>query len=389
MHPTSVGCVVNGIKVIAFGVKPENTMTDKKPLILDLNIPYCVAPEKYTSRMQLTGSNEEKNACLMAMMRELSAWEGQLEDYEIYAIRLGGGSATVMKPDLLGSLLAGARKLLPVAKGAEVSFDAHPLTIGTPSLTGIAAGHPNRAELYIHSQMDSELQTLGCSFSAQNIQNSLLFFNRFHMKNIGLSISYGIPGQTGHSWNYTLMNSMNVDPAHITVNPLGVRIGEDIPSEEERFAMFETAHNKLTEKGYNHYGKGFFAKPGYEHTFELYANNACEILGIGPNARTFMDGYLTRNTNNVMLYMQHAGDFEKQTADVLEYDAAAMQDYYISRRIGMTLGLSRADFEKRFGAALSAEQENALSALCESGLLTQTEGGYVPTLRGLFRACEG
>ena len=363
-------------------------MTDKKPLILDLNIPYCVAPEKYSSRMQLTGSNEEKNACLMAMMRELSAWEGQLEDYEIYAIRLGGGSATVMKPDLLGTLLAGARKILPVAKGAEMSFDAHPLTIGTPSLTGIAAGHPNRAELYIHSQMDSELQTLGCSFSAQNIRNALLFFNRFHMNNVGLSLSYGIPGQTEHSWNYTLMNSMNVDPAHITVNPLGVRTGEDMPSEEERFAMYETAHRKLTEKGFNHYGKGLFAKPGYEHTFELYANNGCEILGIGPNARTFMDGYLTRNTNNVMVYMQHAGDFEKQTAEVYEYDAAAMQEYYISRRIGMTLGLNRNDFENRFETALSEAQKTRLRELCRDGYLTENENGFVPTVKGLFRACE-
>lgn len=49
-----------------------------------------------------------------------------------------------MSPDLLGDLLDTARHHLPVAPMAEVSVDALPNTIGTPSLTGVAAGHPTR-----------------------------------------------------------------------------------------------------------------------------------------------------------------------------------------------------------------------------------------------------
>ena len=81
-----------------------------KPLVLDLHIPYCIRPENYLAHFNAVGSNAEKNAYMDALKREVLSYEGELDGYEIRAVHLSGGSASVMAPDLLGDVLRTGRR---------------------------------------------------------------------------------------------------------------------------------------------------------------------------------------------------------------------------------------------------------------------------------------
>ena len=100
-----------------------------KPLVLDLHIPYCIRPENYLAHFNAVGSNAEKNAYMDALKREVLSYEGELDGYEIRAVHLSGGSASVMAPDLLGDVLRTVRTHLPVAQGEERRLFA-PLAAG-------------------------------------------------------------------------------------------------------------------------------------------------------------------------------------------------------------------------------------------------------------------
>lgn len=204
-----------------------------KPLVLDLHIPYCIRPENYLAHFNAVGSNAEKNAYMDALKREVLSYEGELDGYEIRAVHLSGGCASVMAPDLLGDVLRTVRTHLPVAQGAEVSYDSLPVTIGTPSLTGIASGHPNRTELMIRSDNDAELKALGCTHNAQHIRNAMLFLAKFHLNNVGLTLNYGIPGQTMQSWHNSLHAAVIMQAGHITAEPLAVTDAEGMPNAAE------------------------------------------------------------------------------------------------------------------------------------------------------------
>ena len=82
-----------------------------KPLVLDLHIPYCIRPENYLAHFNAVGSNAEKNAYMDALKREVLSYEGELDGYEIRAVHLSGGSASVMAPDLLGDVLRTVRTI--------------------------------------------------------------------------------------------------------------------------------------------------------------------------------------------------------------------------------------------------------------------------------------
>lgn len=356
-----------------------------KPLILDLHIPYCIHPERYLNHFNAVGTNEEKNRYLAALKREVLSYEGELDDFEIRAVRLSGGSASVMSPDLLGDLLTTVRRHLPLAHGAEVSYDALPVTIGTPSLTGIASGHPNRAELMMRSENDQELRALGCSHTMQQVRNAMLFFAKFHLNNIGLTVNYGIPGQTAQSWHNTLHACAIMQPGHISTLPLDVTGKEGMPTAGEQYAMFCHGAEFLQQQGYKMYAAGRFCRPGYEYRFEALALNGDEVLGLGVNGGSYLDDCAVRNTNNLALYIKNAGDFEKLTAEVVRLDRPTQMFRYAMGRMRMSDGLVKSLFEARFGTAVPAELQDRLNRAVESGLAEYTAEGWKPTLRGLFQ----
>ena len=321
-----------------------------KPLVLDLHIPYCIRPENYLAHFNAVGSNAEKNAYMDALKREVLSYEGELDGYEIRAVHLSGGSASVMAPDLLGDVLRTVRTHLPVAQGAEVSYDSLPVTIGTPSLTGIASGHPNRTELMMRSDNDAELKALGCTHNAQHIRNAMLFLAKFHLNNVGLTLNYGIPGQTMQSWHNSLHAAVIMQAGHITAEPLAVTDAEGMPNAAERFEMFRYACEYLPENGY-----------------KMYA------------------AYAVRNTNSLKLYIKNAGDFEKLTAQAAQLDENALMLRYLRGRMKLNDGVVEPLFRERFGQELPQEFSTLLDKAVENGLAQRTADGWMPTLEGLFR----
>lgn len=357
---------------------------DRQPLLVELYIPYCIREEPLRRKLQLVGSNAEKNAYMKALRQELLSWEGELDGYEVPALRLSGGSATVMSPDLLGDLLRTAREILPLTHGAEISVDAQPLTIGTPALTGLAAGRPNRMELMMRSGSDEELRALGCAHTVQQLNNAILFFNRFHLNNYGLTIDLGIPGQTEQSWHNTLHACAIYHPAHIRLQTPEIRDADGMPEEETRFAWYRHACEYLEENGYLRYTAGDFCLPQHACRYTLAELDAPARLSLGLGAVSFLDGYLTRNTNNPAIYLAHAGDYEKTTAEALSADADWQMREYAARRLYSPEGLSCAAFTARFGRPLPEALEDELLGRAEQGLLERTANGFRPSERGLF-----
>ena len=91
-----------------------------KPLVLDLHIPYCIRPENYLAHFNAVGSNAEKKTPIWTPSSgRCSPMRGELDGYEIRAVHLSGGSASVMAPDLLGDVLRTVRTHLPVAQGGR------------------------------------------------------------------------------------------------------------------------------------------------------------------------------------------------------------------------------------------------------------------------------
>lgn len=361
-----------------------NNSESNNKIIVDLHIPYCIQPEKYLNRYFAVGTNAEKNSYMEAITREAAAYADDLKNYTVAAVRLSGGAATVMAPDRLGHLLSIVRRSFPMRRGAQISFDAAPMTIGTPALTGIGAGRPNRAELMMRSSDDRELEALNCSFRMAQVNSAILFFNRFRLNNYGITINYGIPGQTPVSWSNTLKAVAIYRPAHVKVQPLDVTDAPDMPDEDVRYAMYETACEYLKGEGYQHYTTDCFCLAHHEDMFEVERLNGCSVAGLGVNGVSMLDGYLTRNTNNLKLYIGNAGDFSRTIVKTYTIDKQFLMKNYAMGRIHTMQGLCEADFEKHFEEPLPESIHRDLELMEDKKWLEEKDGIIVPTLQGAF-----
>ena len=172
---------------------------------------------------------------------------------------------------------------------------------------------------------------------------------------------------------------------HITAEPLAVTDAAGMPGEAERFEMFRYACEYLPQNGYSMYAAGCFARPGFAYRARAMEWNGDAVIGMGVNGGSVYDGYAVRNTNNLKLYLQNAGDFEKLTAQAVELDENAQMLRYLRGRMHLTDGVTADLFAERFGQAVPEAFSTQLDKAVENGLAEKTDTGWSPTVKGLFR----
>ena len=101
---------------------------------------------------------------------------------------------SIMSPDGLGGLLRRISAFFDVDPACEIALAAVPHSVGVPSLTGWGQGKVNRISLRREASGCRAVFSLGASYGLSDIQNALLFFDKFHMRNVDVELLVADPG---------------------------------------------------------------------------------------------------------------------------------------------------------------------------------------------------
>ena len=319
--------------------------TDK--LIVDVVFPFTLSTPKYGPSRPFTGNHAAKAAYVDALEAELVSLDDEVCVRPVSAVRLSGG-ASIMSADKVCHLVRQIKKTLTLAPGAEISIDLEPLTVCTPSLTDWTSCGITRVNLAALSCDDAELSALGAHHSREQLQNALLFLEKFHMANVNFEVLYGIPGQTAASWKRTLLTLAGIDAPQISIRPLvdaasdkawaAAQTGEastaqgdvpaaPLPSPETRRAFYEQAQHILGERGYTEVAPGDFAKSSLASStgvFSQLMRAGADVLGLGAGARSRLDGFLYENACGYDLYVAKSADFEAIVRNPLREDEQSL-----------------------------------------------------------------
>lgn len=305
-----------------------------KQALLYLHIPFCIHPCRYCTACVVTGDSDTKRIYLEALKNEITAALPTLADYSFPAVYFGGGSPSVMRPDDMAALLRSLKQCLNLEKGVEISIEVMPQTVGTPSLVGLKAGGYSRISLSMQSAVPEELIALDCGFTVQDVQNAVLFCDRFHFNNINLDIMYGIPGQTERSMNSTLRTVEAYDPSHISLYPFpGLTEIVDNPNESDYVAdtsaddLRKQAEAYLAKIGYHQYTAYHFAKDGRESKYFRLRYEGMDYFGLGLGARSLINDIACSNTTDLDTYITHSGDYEQIVVNVMQLTPEEKQEY--------------------------------------------------------------
>lgn len=226
----------------------------------------------------------------------------------------GGGTPTLLAPDMIAMLSGAILSAFPMGPGAEFSVEIDPNEIDEPRLDALAAAGMNRASIGVQD-FDPLIQaTIGRVQGYDVTARAIDMIRARGIGSVNADILYGLPHQTPERIADSVRKLIALSPDRIALYgyahvPWMARRQQMIPSDalptpEERLRLFETARDLLVADGYAEIGIDHFARPGdglavaarsgrLRRNFQGYTDDTAAVLvGIGASAISrFPQGY--------------------------------------------------------------------------------------------------
>ena len=368
---------------------------------LYVHVPFCATKCRYCAFYSTPDHTETMAAYVGAVAAELQPWAPRLAPQTIF---FGGGTPSLLPPQLFHDLCAGLRRDLALQDLVEWTVECNPATVSAEKMAVFQAMGVNRISLGVQSLEDSLLLTLGRIHTAETALATFRALRAAGFDNLNLDLMFGLPGQTLEQWRTTLARAIELQPEHFSTYCLSFeedteffklfQAGHLHHHAEQELAMYELAIETLTAAGYRQYEISNFAKPGRECRHNIAGWEGRDYLGLGPSACATVAGRRWQNVANIDQYVagwranltaNRAGsarreprppviEFEEHLSETLR--AAERAAFGLRMNAGVPAAVVQGRWDQQVGELLAAE------------LVEWHAGRLQPTKRGILFADE-
>ncbi|WAK04265.1 coproporphyrinogen-III oxidase family protein [Methylobacter sp. YRD-M1] len=213
------------------------------------------------------------------------------------SVFFGGGTASLMPPDLIGDFLSKLQLPLQGGKAAEVTLECEPGTISHSKLRHAYENGINRISVCAQSFDEDILTAIGRKHTSKDSLRLIDYSLDIGLQNIHLDLMYGLPGQSLQSWKDTLKMASNLPIRHISTYKLYIfkhgqlhrqglprGVEENLENVAIEKAMSDLAEEILGNAGFEQYTLTEYARSGAKSDYILNCFDGGDILPIGPGA---------------------------------------------------------------------------------------------------------
>jgi putative oxygen-independent coproporphyrinogen III oxidase len=233
-----------------------------------------------------------------AMLFELELRAPLFAQHQVQTIYFGGGTPSLVAPEILASYLERLYALFDVAPHPEITIEVDPNTASPSTMQAWLDMGIHRLSFGWQSTHNSLLHVLGRGHCAEQSKQDYELARQVGFKNISIDLIAAVPGQTLQNLKSDLDAIIDLKPEHISVYQLTYaphtafdkarRKGKLQPiHEDEEASMLDLISTHLVGAQFEHYEVSNFARPGYRslHNSNTWAGNC--YLGVGPGAHSF------------------------------------------------------------------------------------------------------
>jgi oxygen-independent coproporphyrinogen-3 oxidase len=219
-------------------------------------------------------------------------------------VYLGGGTPSLLAPELIAQLFAALRAEFDLDADAEITMECAPGQLADPTLDAIATAGVNRVSLGVQSFIDSEAHATGRLHSRAVVEADLKRLRAAGITNLNVDLIAGLGGQTFASWEESLDALVASEVPHASVYMLEVdedsRLGREIlkggarysaglvPNDDAIARMYERAIERLEAAGLKQYEISNFSRLGMESKHNLRYWKRRPYLGVGLDASSML-----------------------------------------------------------------------------------------------------
>lgn len=306
----------------------SNEMPVPKPLSVYIHIPFCKSLCYYCGCNKIiTHKQQLATDYLDYLYREIEMHgRHYADDRLLQQIHFGGGTPTFLSPQLLREVMEVLAQSfhLGLPDSLEIGIEVDPRTLTPDEMTELVKMGFNRISIGVQD-FDPEVQkAINREQSKEQVKAVIQSARDNKVNSISMDIIYGLPKQTQASFSNTLDEVISIRPdrialynyAHMPQRIPAQRLihANDLPSTEEKLAIFTDSIRRLTEAGYIYIGMDHFALPtdslakalengGLQRNFQGYSTHAeCDVIGIGVSAISRINDGFSQNVTEVSKY---------------------------------------------------------------------------------------
>lgn len=299
-----------------------------------LHVPFCRSFCTYCGFYSETCSKDRQgtlfNEYADAILKEAEDRKEEIRSNPLRTLYIGGGTPSVLPPDVLSRIVGGIRSIQGPAPLREFTIEANPEDIvekGDEYVAGLLDLGVTRISMGIQSFDDGILRWMNRRHDSTRARMAYSMIRRAagHAgKDIEVSIDliFGVPGLDLQTWERTVSAALSLGkdegfkaPDHISAYQLSIEEGSALEekiargecteaSDEDCYRQYQTLCRKLRKGGYNHYEISNFAIPGKEAVHNSAYWNRTPYVGLGPGAHSLTirdDGQQVRSWNSQVL----------------------------------------------------------------------------------------
>ncbi len=240
---------------------------------LYLHVPFCRRLCWFCAcRTQGTTSDTPVLSYVKTLQAEIALLKAHLpQGVRLSRLHWGGGTPTLLPEDAIRRLAATVFDAIPMAPRAEFSVEIDPNEIDTARLDALVASGMNRASIGVQD-FDPEIQAIIGRMQSYDLTRQVADMIRDRgITSLNADILFGLPKQTPARLALSVQKLLSLTPdrvalygyAHVPwmsrrqqMIPSG-----DLPSAQDRLALFQAATDLFTAHGYDAIGIDHFALP--------------------------------------------------------------------------------------------------------------------------------
>ena len=279
-----------------------------KPLSLYLHLPFCEKLCYFCGcTVVITGTEHRlEDPYLSTLAREIDwvaarAGPGR----RVVQLHLGGGTPTYFAPEKLEALLSRLRERFVFDLDAELGVEVDPRVTRPEHLAALARAGFNRLSMGVQD-FDARVQAaINRIQPFEDTRRLVEEARRLGFPSINMDLIFGLPFQTPETFGATIDRVLEIGPDRLAVysyaNVPWMKKHQKIlephlPSEAEKFGIFQTALERFQEAGFEYIGMDHFARPDDElararrsrtlhRNFQGYTTKAgTDLIGMGMSA---------------------------------------------------------------------------------------------------------
>ncbi len=262
---------------------------------LYLHWPYCQSKCPYCDFNSHVATRIDQGRWLAAYLSEIDRIGRLTEGRVLNSVFFGGGTPSLMEPELVQGILDRVRATWTMANDLEVTLEANPGSVEMARFSGYAAAGVNRISIGIQALDDESLKRLGRLHSVDEAHRAI-GIAQSTFDRVSIDLIYARQNQSLAAWREELLRALEFGTDHLSLYQLTIEDGtvfaqrhaknklRGLPAEDLAVDLFELTQEICEAAGMPAYEVSNHAQAGAESRHNLIYWRMGDYAGVGPGA---------------------------------------------------------------------------------------------------------